>query len=151
METESRLIRPATAGLAYAILAFAVGFALGTVRVLLVVPRTGPTVAVLLEVPVILAASWWIARLCAARFEVSRAVAARVVMGLAALLILTLAEVTLSLFLFGRSVTEYLASLTTLAGAIGLAGQVAFAAFPLVQARLASRQPVDTVRLSPRL
>lgn len=137
LEAESRLIRPLLAGFAYAIFAFGVGFALGTIRVLLVVPRVGSTVAVLLETPVILGASWWISRLCVARFKVSPVVAARLVMGLAAFLVLMLAEVTLSVVLFGSSITEYLASLATLPGAIGLAAQVAFAAFPLAQARLA--------------
>jgi len=151
VERESQLIRPAGAGFAYAILTFAVGFVLGSFRVLLVVPRVGPSVAVLLEVPVMLAASWWISRLCVALFEVRRAVAARLVMGVVAFLVLMLAELTLSALVFGRSVTGYLASLTTLAGALGLAAQVAFAGFPLAQARLAGRQRVDTVRLSPRL
>jgi hypothetical protein len=151
LERESQLIRPAAAGFAYAILAFAVGFVLGSVRVLLVVPRVGPSVAVLLEVPVILAASWWISRLCVELFKVRRAVAARLVMGLVAFLVLMLAEVTLSALVFGTSVTGYLASLTTPAGAIGLAAQVAFAGFPFAQARLGGRQRVDTVRLSPRL
>lgn len=138
MEREGQLIRPAGAGFAYAILTFAVGFALGTVRVLLVVPRVGPTRAVLIELPVILAASWWISRLCVARFRVSRAVAARLVMGVAAFVALMLAEASLSVVLFERPLTEYLVSLTTLAGAIGLAAQVAFAGFPLIQATLAS-------------
>jgi len=136
LKGESQLIRPVGAGLAYAILVFAAGFALGTVRVLLVVPRLGPTGAVLVEVPVILAASWWISRLCGARFKVSRALPARLVMGLAAFLVLMLAEVTLSVVFLGGTVTGHLASLTTLAGVIGLAAQVAFAAFPLAQARL---------------
>jgi hypothetical protein len=65
------------------------------------------------------------------------AVAARLVMGLAAFLVLMLAEATLSVVFFGRSVTGYLASLGSLPGAIGLAAQVAFAGFPLAQARLA--------------
>ena len=137
MEGESLLIRPLGAGLAYGILAFAVGFALGTVRVLLVVPRAGPTVAVLFELPVILGASWWLSRRCVVRFKVSGAAAARLVMGLAAFLVLMLAEVTLSVALLGRSLTEYGASLTTLAGALGLAAQAAFAGFPLAQARRA--------------
>jgi len=139
LEADSRLIRPALAGVVYAILAFSVGFALGTIRVLLVVPRVGPTVAVLCEMPVILGASWWISRLCVARFRVSRAVAARLVMGLTAFLVLMLAEVTLAAILFGGSFTDYLASLATLPGAIGLAGQLAFACLPLAQARLAPR------------
>jgi hypothetical protein len=59
-------------------------------------------------------------------------------MGLVAFLILMLAEVSFSKVIFGRPVVEYLASLATLAGAIGLAGQVAFAGFPLMQAMLGS-------------
>lgn len=134
METESRLVRPATAGFVYAILVFAVGFALGTIRVLILVPRVGATVAVLLETPVILAASWWVSRACIARLAVSRAVSARLIMGLVAFVVLMLAEVTLAAVLFGRTVAGYLASLITVPGAIGLAAQVAFAAFPLAQA-----------------
>jgi hypothetical protein len=139
LEGERQLIRPVAAGFAYAILVFAVGFALGTVRVLFVVPRVGATIAVLFEVPVILGASWWISRRCVARFKVSRAVAARLVMGLAAFVVLMLAEASLSVVLFGRSLTGYIATLTTLAGAIGLAAQVAFAGFPLAQARVGPR------------
>ncbi|WP_260436069.1 hypothetical protein [Burkholderia sp. Bp9143] len=37
---------------------FAIGFALGTIRVLLLVSRLAETAAVLLEVPLLLAASW---------------------------------------------------------------------------------------------
>lgn len=137
MGGESQLIRPVAAGFAYAILAFAVGFALGTVRVLFVVPRVGATVAVLFEMPVILGASWWLSRWCVIRFKVSRATAARLVMGLAAFLVLTMAEAILSVVLFERPLSEYLADLTTLTGAIGLAAQVAFASFPLAQAGVA--------------
>ena len=135
---KSRLIRPVLAGLVYATLAFGAGCALGALRALLVVPRAGPTVAVLLELPVILGASWWISRTCAARFQVSRTGAARLVMGAVALAVLTLAELTLSVALFGRPVAEHLVSFTTVPGAIGLAGQLAFGGIPLVQAKLAS-------------
>lgn len=143
MEVKSRLIRPAGAGLAYAILTFGVGFALGSIRTLLLAPRVGLTLAVLIELPVILGASWWISRLCVTRFQVSRAVAARLLMGVVAFLVLMLAEVALSVAIFGRPVAGYLASFTTLAGAIGLAGQVAFAGFPLVQAGLGSSRAAD--------
>lgn len=135
------LIRAASAGLCYAILTFAVGFVLGTIRVLGVAPRLGPTLGVLLETPVILAASWWISQACAARFHVSRALAARLVMGLVAFIVLMLAEVALAAVLYARPIAGYLASLTTLSGAIGLAGQLAFAAFPLLQARVAGPPP----------
>ena len=99
---------------------------------LVVAPRLGATRAVLAETPVILAVSWWLSRGCIARFEVSRAVPARLVMGLTAFIVLMLVEVTLSVTLFGRPIADYLASLRTVPGAIGLAAQLAFAAFPLV-------------------
>ena len=138
MEVKSRLIRPVLAGLVYATLAFGAGFALGPLRTLLVAPRVGPTVAVLLEAPIILGASWWISRRCVARFQVNRTVAARLVMGVVAFAVLTLAELTLSVALLGTPVAEYAVNLATVPGAIGLAGQVAFAGIPLAQAMLAS-------------
>lgn len=138
---ETGLIRAAAAGVAYALVVFGVGFALGAIRVILVVPRAGPTAAVLLETPLILAASWWLARVSIARFEVRRAVSARLVMGLVAFAVLILAEVTLAGVLFGSAVPAYLASLATLPGAIGLAAQVVFACFPLVQGRSAGPVP----------
>lgn len=130
---ETGLIRAASAGVAYAIAVFGVGFALGALRVILVVPRAGPTAAVLLETPLILAASWWLARVSIARFGVRRAVPARLLMGLVAFAVLMLAEATLAAALFGRTIAGYLAGFTTVPGAIGLAAQVLFACFPLVR------------------
>ena len=46
---------------------------------------------------------------------------------------LMIAEVGLSVFLFDRSVMAHLHHVTDSAGLIGLAGQVAFALFPLLQ------------------
>jgi len=133
LKIASRFMRPASAGLAYAAVVFGVGFVLGAVRVIIVAPRFGPTAAVLLETPLILGASWWLARLSIARFQVSRAVSARLVMSLVAFAVLMLAEVTLARVFFGRTVAEYLSQLATVPGAIGLAAQVAFACFPLIQ------------------
>ena len=96
------------------------------------VPRVGPTPAVLLETLLILAVSWWLARQCAARFEVGREVSARLVMGLVAFAVLMAAEVTLAGVLFGMTVSAYVSSLATVPGAIGFAAQVLFACFPLV-------------------
>ena len=56
------IARSLLAGAAYFAVVFATGFALGVVRVLVTAPRLGETGAVLLEVPIILAASWFAAR-----------------------------------------------------------------------------------------
>lgn len=131
VKVASRLIDPAAGGLAYATLVFGAGFVLGAIRVIAVAPRAGATTAVLLETPLILGVSWWLAPLCATRFRVSRVLAARLAMGLVAFAILMTAELTLARVLFGRTVPEYLSSLATVPGAIGLAAQVLFASFPL--------------------
>jgi hypothetical protein len=58
------------AGAVYFTIVFAVGFLLGTVRVLVLVPRVGETAAVMIELPIILAASWITCRWLIARFSV---------------------------------------------------------------------------------
>jgi hypothetical protein len=45
------------AGVAYSVIVFLIGFSFGTVRVLLLIPHLGETVAVSLEAPIMLAAS----------------------------------------------------------------------------------------------
>jgi hypothetical protein len=52
---------------------------------------------------------------------------------LGAIRVIMVAEVTLAGVFFGRTVPEYLSSLATVPGAIGLAAQVAFGCFPLAQ------------------
>ena len=56
-------------------------------------------------------------------------------MGLTALSFLLVAELVLSQLMFGNTPAQYLAGFTTAAGAVGLAGQVLFATFPLIQLR----------------
>jgi hypothetical protein len=50
--------KSAVAGAVYFLVVFLLGFGLGTIRVLFVAPRLGQTTAVLLETPLMLAASW---------------------------------------------------------------------------------------------
>ena len=122
------------AGVLYFMIVFAVGFALGTVRVLLIVPRFGETNAVLLELPVMLALSWiacaWLVR----RFAVPPGVAERLAMGGVAFALLMLGELGVSVFGFGRTVAEHLANYRTMSIRLGLAAQVGFALFPLIHA-----------------
>lgn len=121
-------------GLVYALVIFAIGFALGTARVLLVAPRLGATIAVLLEAPFMLVASWRVSRRCIAHFKVSATARRRILMGLVALGTLTSAEIGLAALAFGQSPIGYLLNLESSAGAIGLGAQLAFASFPLLQA-----------------
>lgn len=51
-------MRIAGAGLAYWAVVFALGFVLGTIRVTWVIPAVGLMPATLLELPIILGASW---------------------------------------------------------------------------------------------
>ena len=85
-----------------------------------------------MEAPVILAASWFVCRWCVDRLDVRRTVSARSLMGLAAFLVLMSVEVDMGAVL-GRSLVDQLSSYGSLFGAIGLAAQVVFAMFPLIQ------------------
>ena len=123
------------AGTIYFALVFAAGFALGTIRVLAVLPLVGETIAVLIEMPVMLTISWIACRYVVTRFRVPPFLGDRAVMGAVAFALLMVAEIGVSWLLGRRSVSAYLAHYMTLAGALGLAGQVAFAAFPALQLR----------------
>ena len=129
----SRTVFQATkAGALYAIVVFSIGFILGTIRVLLLAPRLGETTAVIIEAPIMLAASWFVCRWCVDRLDVRRTVPARSLMGLVAFLVLMSAEVGLGAVL-GRSLVDQLAAYKSPSGAIGLAAQVIFAMFPVIQ------------------
>lgn len=108
---------------------FAVGFALGTIRTLWLAPAVGALAAVGIEVPIMVAASWWWARRLLARQEL--AMAGRAVMGGSAFVWLMLAEFGLGLA-FGQTPGAWLAGFATPAGLLGLAGQLGFAACPLI-------------------
>jgi hypothetical protein len=106
---------------------FAFGVVLGTARVLLVAPRVGELAAVAIELPPMLAASWWLARRLTARRRL--AAGAAVAMGALAFALLLASEALLALAL-GQDLQRWLATLTTAPGALGLVGQLGFAAMP---------------------
>lgn len=127
--------RTLAAAAAYFALVFSLAFALGIVRTLLVAPRTGDVIAVLIETPIILLVSWFAARWCARQFSVPANVPQRLAMGLAAFTLLMAVETALGLVLFGRPRAQQLAAWATPAGAIGLLAQMAFGFMPLLAAR----------------
>ncbi len=132
---QTTAVRAALAGSLYFGAVFAAGFVLGAVRVLVLLPRLGETAAVALELPVMLLLSWFVCRRVVDRFGIPPAFSHRLVMGGTAFGLLMLAEMGLSVLAFGRSMPEHLMHYATLAGLLGLAGQIAFAAFPALQGR----------------
>lgn len=123
--------RGVRAGAAYFAIVFALGFVLGTVRTLLLLPRMGESAAVLIELPIMLAASWWVCGwLLRGRCLSLRE---RLAMGVSALILLWIAEALLALLL-GVPLCRIPAEFVSGAGAPGTAAQLAFAAFPLLRA-----------------
>ena len=66
------MISSVKAGIAYFAIIFAAGFMLGTIRVLLLIPRIGETWAVLAELPVMMMLSWFVCGWLLRRFGVPR-------------------------------------------------------------------------------
>lgn len=116
-------------GLIYFSLVFGVGFILGTIRVLLVVPLAGDRMAELFEAPLMLVAIYFSARFITKRFNASRRVE-YLFSGLVALLILLIVEFSVVLALQGISIREYLAERDRVAGIVYVVMLMIFAAMP---------------------
>jgi len=128
-------MRTLKAGALYFLLVFGAGFALGTLRVLLVVPRLGARTAELIEAPLMLAVIFFAARWTVRRLAVPSAWPRRLGMGCIALGLLLAAEFTLVLGLRGMSMREYFATLDPVSGTVYYALLGAFAVMPLLVAR----------------
>jgi len=121
------------AGFLYFVAVFGIGFVLGTIRVLVLIPRLGELVSTFIELPIILGAAWIVCGLLVARLHVLPQWQVRLTMGGIAFGLLMVAELALSVWLFGGTVQEHFAGYLSLPQAVGLAGQVTFALFPLLQ------------------
>ncbi len=124
-----------TAGALYFALIFALGFALGTVRVLILAPSLGTLISTLIELPVILGASWLACGWLVNAFRVPSRLTPRLIMGATAFGLLMIAEAGLSIAVFGETLSSHLAAYGSPDKALGLAGQILFAAFPLIRRR----------------
>jgi hypothetical protein len=124
-----------TAGLVYVAIVFAAGFLAGALRTVVLAPRIGTTWATIVELPVMLAVSWIACQWIIARFSVPERYDLRLLMGGLAFSLLMVAELGVSVFGFGRTFAAHLATYQSPASLIGLAAQLAFALFPLLQAR----------------
>jgi hypothetical protein len=123
------------AGVLYFALVFAAGFALGTIRVLWIVPRWGARTAELMETPVMLGASLLAARWVVRRLGLPRAAAVRLGAGLLALGLLLLAEFGVALPLRGLTIGQYFATLDPVAGTVYFVALGVFAVMPLLVGR----------------
>jgi hypothetical protein len=118
---------------------FAIGFVLGTFRVFVLSPTAGPFAATLIELPIMLGLSWVVCSALIRRHRIGTANKLRLAMGAIALGVLLALETLLGIALLGRTLAGQLDAYAEAGAALGLAAQLAFALFPLVQARTISR------------
>jgi hypothetical protein len=121
------------AGLRYGAEAFALGFVLGTLRIIVLVPALGLLAAVLCEIPVMLLAMAWRAGGIVKQHRL-RSTGQRAAMGAAGFALLMTCELGLGLAL-GTTPGEWFGRLATPAGAAGLAAQLVFSVLPLLVGR----------------
>jgi len=122
------------AGALYFALVFGAGFVVGFVRVLWLVPLVGERAAELLEAPLMLAVT-----IVAARWVVRRRAVppttSRLGVGLVALGLMLVVELTFVLGLRGMTLREYLAGRDAVAGTVYVTMLVIFVLMPLVVRR----------------
>jgi len=126
------LARVLKAGLLYFALTFGAGFVLGSLRILLLVPRIGARAAELAETPLMIAISWFAARWVVRRLDVPLAARPRLGMGLLALALMLVAEFALVLRLRGLTLEEYFATRDPVSGAAYYSALVLLALMPLI-------------------
>ena len=123
--------RALIAASAYFLALFSLGFVLGTIRVIFVVPRVGELAATIAEVPVMLAAAYFVCRWAIRRWQVPPAIAVRLAMVPWFLALLFAFEALLGAILFGRSVAEQWVALSMPGGLVGISAQIIAALLPL--------------------
>ena len=123
------------AGVLYFALVFGAGFVLGTTRVLWIVPSFGTRTAELMDTPimfvVIILAARWVVR----RLAILPTPSGRCAVGVGALGLLLLAEITVVLRLRGLTIDEYLTGRDPVAGTVYIVMLGIFAVMPLLVAR----------------
>lgn len=109
---------------------FGVGFLLGAVRVLFLVPRIGERSAELAEMPLMFIAVFLAAGYLVRRYGGMINAGRWVLVGVIALGLLVCAELLLAVVLAGRGVADYLASRDPVSGSVYVAMLLVYAAMP---------------------
>jgi hypothetical protein len=118
--------------LAYFAIVFGIGFLLGTIRVLWIVPQLGVRYAELAEMPVMLLAIFFAARWVTKHFVVTPIVTTRLAVGISALICLLIAEFTVVLWPQGITIAESIANRDPISGAAYIISLIMFALMPLL-------------------
>ncbi len=126
----------------YFALVFGAGFMLGTLRVLLLVPRLGERTAELLELPLMILVSAFAATFIVHRFALPRHWVDRAIVGVIALVLLLGAELVLAVLIQDRSLAEYIAARDPVSGLAYLLALLFYAAMPctLLYSKRAARR-----------
>jgi hypothetical protein len=125
------LKRALIAATVYFLALFALGFAMGTIRVMFLAPRFGQLAATIAEVPVMLTAAFFVCRWAVRRWQVQREAEILWAMVLWFLALLLVFETLLGATLFARTPAEQWASLVTSAGLLGFSAQIIAALLPV--------------------
>lgn len=116
-------------GLRYYAIVFSIAFALGVARTLVIAPAIGVTIAVLLEVPLLVVVSW-----LAARRQLKDCLLEpwqRAMAGGLAFALTIASEVILAQLLRGQTIADWAGDVARPLGLIGLAGQLVFGLIPI--------------------
>jgi hypothetical protein len=128
---------------AYAAAVFGAGFLLGTIRVLVVVPRIGARTAEVLELPVMVGAcvlaAGWVDR----RLGPGATTRERLGVGVAALVLVLAAEAITGVALRGVSLRDALVNPDPVSGSLYYLSLLLFAVLPAVRAKLRKRITKD--------
>jgi hypothetical protein len=123
-------MRIVLAALGYFGIVFGVGLLLGSTRVFWLEPRLGATSATLVEAPFLVAAMFAAARWLPRRFALGSSTRDLLGVGLGALALVAVADVTVGRWLRGLTTAEQVAQLRTAAGMVYLVLLLLFAAMP---------------------
>lgn len=135
--SQASLTRAIGAGAAYAAMVFAFAFVTGAIRTIITSQNLGitPLIGVLIELPVILFFAWRVCDSVMRWTRVSPDLGIRLLTSATALIAMLVAEYSLSAFVLGRSLPDFLATYAQPEAMIGLGGQIIFATFPLFRWR----------------
>lgn len=141
-KTIEKPVSQVVAGMAYGTALFCIGFVLGTIRTLLITPSLGREGAVLIELPFMAFAAWFLARFFVKRWSIQPKWRDRFVVGLAALFVGMGLELALGVTLQQQSLGDVVAFMLVQENRLGLLGQLIVFAFTLIQ--LAAPKNVST-------